>query len=206
MASEGVTPGFWAGKRVLLTGHTGFKGSWLVLWLSEMGAKVSGVGLPPDRYPHLFEQLGLERRLEAHHLVDIRDPEALAAISGQCQPKVVLHLAAQPLVHRSYRDPLGTWATNLQGSLNLLEAMKPLQHPCAVVMVTTDKVYTNREWDYGYRDNDRLGSHDPYSASKAAAEIAIHSWRSSLCGDAAHQSQRLAIPKEYNLTHCLIYS
>ena len=193
MANAGVTPGFWAGKRVLLTGHTGFKGSWLALWLSEMGAKVSGVGLAPDSDPHLFEQLGVEQRLQAHHLVDIRDPEALAAITGECQPEVVLHLAAQPLVRRSYRDPLGTWATNVQGSLNLLEALKPLQHPCAVVMITTDKVYANREWDYGYRENDRLGGHDPYSASKAAAEIAIQSWRSSFCGDAAHQTPHLAI-------------
>jgi CDP-glucose 4,6-dehydratase len=193
MANAGVNSEFWAGKRVLLTGHTGFKGSWLALWLSEMGAEVSGVGLPPDSDPHLFEQLGLERRLQAHHLVDIRDPEALAAISGECQPEVVLHLAAQPLVRRSYRDPLGTWATNVQGSLNLLEALKPLQHPCAVVMVTTDKVYANREWDYGYRENDRLGGHDPYSASKAAAEIAIQSWRSSFCGVAAHQTPFLAI-------------
>ena len=193
MANAGVTPGFWAGKRVLLTGHTGFKGSWLALWLSEMGAKVSGVGLAPDSDPHLFEQLGLEQRLQAHHLVDIRDPEAVAAITGECQPEVVLHRAAQPLVRRSYRDPLGTWATNVQGSLNLLEALKPLQHPCAVVMVTTDKVYANREWDYGYRENDRLGGHDPYSASKAATEIAIQSWRSSFCGNAAHQASHLAI-------------
>ena len=193
MANAVVNPGFWAGKRVLLTGHTGFKGSWLALWLSEMGAKVSGVGLAPDSDPNLFEQLGLERRLHAHHLVDIREPEDLAAISDECHPEVVLHLAAQPLVRRSYRDPLGTWTTNVQGSLNLLEALKPLQHPCAVVMVTTDKVYANREWDYGYRENDRLGGHDPYSASKAAAEIAIQSWRSSFCGNAAHQTPRLAI-------------
>ncbi len=193
MASARITPEFWKGRRVLLTGHTGFKGSWLALWLSEMGAEVSGVGLPPDSNPHLFEQLGLERRLRAHHLADIRDPEVLAAIAASSQPEVVLHLAAQPLVRRSYRDPLGTWATNVQGSLNLLEAVKPLQHPCAVVMVTTDKVYANREWDYGYRENDRLGGHDPYSASKAAAEIAIQSWRSSFCGDASHQTPQLAI-------------
>ena len=196
MANAGVTPGFWAGKRVLLTGHTGFKGSWLALWLSEMGAKVSGVGLAPDSDPHLFEQLGLEpdtsphlfnqlqleKRLHRHHLADIRDAQALAAIAESAQPEVVLHLAAQPLVRRSYRDPLGTWATNVQGSLNLLEALKPLQRPCAVVMVTTDKVYANQEWDYGYRESDRLGGHDPYSASKAAAELAIASWRASFCG------------------------
>ena len=184
---------FWHGKRVLLTGHTGFKGSWLALWLSELGAQATGVGLEPDTSPHLFNQLQLEKRLHRHHLTDIRDAQALAEIVESVQPEVVLHLAAQPLVRRSYRDPLGTWATNVQGSLNLLEALKPLQHPCAVVMVTTDKVYANREWDYGYRENDRLGGHDPYSASKAAAEIAIQSWRSSFCGNAAHQTPHLAI-------------
>jgi CDP-glucose 4,6-dehydratase len=188
-----VTPDFWSGKRVLLTGHTGFKGSWLALWLSELGAQVTGVGLEPDTSPHLFEQLQLEQRLHRHHLADIRDIQELAAIAESAQPEVVLHLAAQPLVRRSYRDPLGTWAINVQGSLNLLEALKPLQDPCAVVMVTTDKVYANQEWDYGYRETDRLGGHDPYSASKAAAEIAIASWRRSFCGPASHQSTHLEI-------------
>lgn len=188
-----ISPGFWNGRRVLLTGHTGFKGSWLALWLCELGARVSGVGLVPDSDPHLFEQLQLERRLQHHHLADIREPMGLVEIVEACQPQVVLHLAAQPLVRRSYRDPLGTWATNVQGSLHLLEALKPLQQPCSVVMVTTDKVYENKEWDYGYRENDRLGGHDPYSASKAAAEIAIASWRNSFCGEAAHQNPHLAI-------------
>ena len=193
MAELLVTPEFWAGRRVLLTGHTGFKGSWLALWLSELGAEVTGVGLEPDTDPHLFKQLQLETRLQRHHIADIRDPQALAEIVAACQPEVVLHLAAQPLVRRSYRDPLGTWATNVQGSLNLLEALKPLQRPCAVVMVTTDKVYANQEWDYGYREDDRLGGHDPYSVSKAAAELAIASWRSSFCGGAVHQNPHLAI-------------
>jgi CDP-glucose 4,6-dehydratase len=184
---------FWNGRRVLLTGHTGFKGSWLALWLTELGSRVSGVGLEPDTHPHLFLQLDLERRLSTHHLVDIRKSSELAAVVAECQPDVVFHLAAQPLVRRSYRDPLGTWATNVQGSLNLLEALKSLHHPCAVVMVTTDKVYENREWDYGYRETDRLGGHDPYSASKAGAEIAIASWRNSFCGDAVHQTPHLAI-------------
>ena len=137
---------FWAGKRVLLTGHTGFKGSWLALWLTQLGAHVTGVGLEPDTSPNLFGQLDLVQRLEQHHISDIRDAEALAEIAKACQPQVVFHLAAQPLVRRSYLDPLGTWATNVQGSLHLLEALKPLQHPCAVVMVTTDKVYENQEW------------------------------------------------------------
>jgi CDP-glucose 4,6-dehydratase len=189
----GLMHEFWACRRVLLTGHTGFKGSWLALWLSELGARVTGVGLEPDTTPNLFGQLELARRIERHHLADIREPQALAEIVQACQPQVVFHLAAQPLVRRSYRDPLGTWATNVQGSLHVLEALKPLQHPCAVVMVTTDKVYENREWDYGYRESDRLGGHDPYSASKAAAELAIASWRASFCGTAPHQSPHLVI-------------
>ncbi|MHA3960294.1 CDP-glucose 4,6-dehydratase [Synechococcus sp. LTW-G] len=184
---------FWAGKRVLLTGHTGFKGSWLALWLRELGAHITGVGLEPDTTPNLFGKLELERRLERHHIADIRDPLALVEIAQSCQPDVVLHLAAQPLVRRSYRDPLGTWATNVQGSLHLLEALKSLNHLCAVVMVTTDKVYANRECPYGYRETDRLGGHDPYSASKAAAELAIASWRESFCGDGTHQTPNLRI-------------
>jgi hypothetical protein len=133
----------------------------------------------PSSQP-LFAALGLAERLGArHHIGDIRDPAALAVAVAASRPEVVLHLAAQPLVRRSYRDPLGTWAINVQGSLNLLEALKPLQHSCAVVMVTTDKVYANQEWPWGYRESDPLGGHDPYSASKAGAEIAIASWRAS---------------------------
>ena len=184
---------FWAGRRVLLTGHTGFKGSWLALWLSQLGAQVHGVALASDTRPALFEQLELTSNLAGHHLLDIGDATGIASIATVCQPQVVLHLAAQPLVRRSYQDPLGTWATNVQGSLHLLEALKLLEHPCAVVMVTTDKVYANQEWDYGYREDDRLGGHDPYSASKAAAEIAIASWRDSFCGTAPHQTPHLRI-------------
>lgn len=188
-----INPDFWKGRRVFLTGQTGFKGSWLALWLSQLGAEVCGLALDPNTSPALFDQLGLAKQLLGHYLHDIGDASALASVVIEFQPQVVLHLAAQPLVRRSYQDPLGTWATNVQGSLNLLEALKPLQHPCSVVMVTTDKVYANQEWDYGYREEDRLGGHDPYSASKAAAELAIASWRSSFCGKASHQTPHLAI-------------
>jgi CDP-glucose 4,6-dehydratase len=184
---------FWAGRRVLLTGHTGFKGSWLSLWLTQLGAQVHGVALAPDTSPALFDQLELASRLADHHLLDIGQASGLAAIAAACQPEVVFHLAAQTLVRRSYSDPLGTWAANVHGSLHLLESLKPLHQACAVVMVTTDKVYANREWDFGYREDDRLGGHDPYSASKAAAELAIASWRSSFCGSGAHQTPHLAI-------------
>jgi len=194
----GLTADFWQGRRVMVTGHTGFKGSWLTLWLEELGAEVHGLALPPEPVASpavpLFEALGLKKRLgERHRIGDIRDLRALTEAVEASRPEVVLHLAAQPLVRHSYRDPLGTWSTNVQGSLNLLEALKPLQTPCAVVMVTTDKVYANQEWDYGYRESDRLGGHDPYSASKAAAELAIASWRTSFCGAAAHQTQHIAI-------------
>ncbi|WP_115120211.1 CDP-glucose 4,6-dehydratase [Synechococcus sp. UW105] len=189
-------PIFWAGRRVLLTGHTGFKGSWLLLWLQQLGAQVWTFAKDPEPSPSLFRYLAHDRPAGDgwhHQIGDLADLEALKALVTQAQPEVVLHLAAQPLVRRSYEDPLGTWATNVMGSLHLLEALRPLDHLCAVVMITTDKVYENREWAYGYRELDRLGGHDPYSASKAGAEIAIASWRSSFCGSAAHQTPHLHI-------------
>ena len=192
-----LDPAFWRGRRVLLTGHTGFKGAWLLLWLQELGAQVWGYALEAEPARNLFRQLAAERQTQAHawhhQEGNLADLVELSALVELCQPEVVLHLAAQPLVRRSYRDPLGTWATNVQGSLHLLEALKPLDHPCAVVMVTTDKVYENREWPHGYRETDRLGGHDPYSASKAAAELAIASWRDSFCGTAPHQTPHLRI-------------
>ncbi len=191
-----ANPAFWSGKRVLLTGHTGFKGSWLLLWLQELGAQVWTFALEPEPAPNLFRDLARScpPGEEWHHAIgDLADLNSLKVVVDQAQPDVVLHLAAQPLVRRSYLDPLGTWATNVLGSLHLLEALKPLQHCCSVVMVTTDKVYENQEWPYGYREPDRLGGHDPYSASKAGAEIAISSWRSSFCGFAPHQTPHLRI-------------
>ena len=187
---------FWTGRRVLLTGHTGFKGSWLLLWLQQLGAQVWTYALEPDPEPSLFRELANDRppgQGWQHQIGDLADVEALKALVLRGQPETVLHLAAQPLVRRSYEDPLGTWASNVMGSLNLLEALKPLEHPCSVVMVTTDKVYENREWIYGYREPDRLGGHDPYSASKAGAEIAIASWRSSFCGPGSYQTPHLRI-------------
>ncbi len=169
---------FWHGKRVLVTGHTGFKGSWLSLWLSSLGAEVFGCALEPDTDPALFEQLGLARDID-HALCDIRDAEALAARLRRSDPDIVLHLAAQPLVRRSYREPLATWQTNVIGTANLLDALRGHRKRCAVVIVTTDKVYENREWPYGYRECDPLGGHDPYSASKAATELAVATWRNA---------------------------
>ena len=198
MGVSGIEPAFWRGRRVLLTGHTGFKGSWLALWLLELGAELSGLAFEPEPVAApaepLFTALGLAQRLGVSHRIgDIRQPEAVQAAVSAAQPEVVLHLAAQPLVRRSYSDPLGTWSTNVQGSLQLLEALRPLQHRCAVVLITTDKVYANREWEWGYREEDRLGGHDPYSASKAAMELMVASWRASFCGTAAHQTPHLAL-------------
>lgn len=195
-----VDPSFWLGRRVLVTGHTGFKGSWLTLWLLTLGAEVWGYALAPELGRTLFTDLALHETTGnadfghlRHRLGDLGHLHALEHVVAEAQPEVVIHLAAQALVRRSYRDPLGTWATNVQGSLHLLEALKQLRHSCAVVMVTTDKVYANQEWDYGYREEDRLGGHDPYSASKAAAELAIASWRDSFCGSGDHQTPHLAI-------------
>lgn len=184
---------FWKDKRVLLTGHTGFKGSWIALWLIELGANVFGLALPPQDNSALFNQLDVTDKLRGHYLQDINDFENISRIIQEIQPEVVIHLAAQPLVRRSFHEPLETWRTNVIGSVNLLESLKSVKNNCAVVMVTTDKVYCNREWNYGYRENDELGGYDPYSASKAAAELAIKSWRSSFVGRGIMRTPHLAI-------------
>lgn len=168
----------WKGKRVLVTGHTGFKGSWLCEMLLSRGSEVFGLALEPDTRPSLFEQLSLAQRVD-HKVADIRDAAAVANRVRTVQPQVVLHLAAQPLVRRSYREPADTWDTNVMGTVHLLEALRHGAQPCAVVVVTTDKVYENREWEHPYRETDPLGGHDPYSASKAATELVVASYRNS---------------------------
>ena len=187
---------FWLGKRVLLTGHTGFKGSWLLLLLQQLGAEVWTYSLEPEGSSCLFSSLYSDSSAFNgwhHNIGDLSDRLALDRLVQTSQPEVVLHLAAQPLVRRSYQDPVGTWSTNVLGSLHLLDSLRLVNQRCSVVMVTTDKVYENQEWSFGYRENDRLGGHDPYSASKAATEIAISSWRSSFCGTSTHQSPHLRI-------------
>ena len=185
-------PDFWRSRRVLLTGHTGFKGSWLALWLKELGAQVTGFALPPETQPNLFAQLQLDQCID-HRLGDIRDAQLLNHIVLEFKPEVVFHLAAQPLVRLSYQQPAETWSINVMGTVYLLEALRQVDQACSVVLITTDKVYRNNEWLYGYRENDPLGGHDPYSSSKAAAELAIASWRSSFCGSLPHQTPHLRV-------------
>jgi len=174
------------GKRVLVTGHTGFKGSWLALWLDRLGAEVTGVALAPNSDPNHWELLGLgidDRR------GDIRDLDGLNRIFSDKQPEIVFHLAAQALVRDSYRDPVETWSSNVIGTVNVLEASRNCPSVKAVVVVTTDKCYENQEWTWGYREIDRLGGHDPYSASKAAAELVVASYRKSFF----HSERNIAV-------------
>lgn len=173
-------------RSVVVTGHTGFKGSWLALWLARMGARVHGIALDPPGEPSLFAIAGVSDVLASDNRIDIRDRSALLEAVSASGPSVVFHLAAQPLVRESYEDPLGTFSTNVNGTLNLLEAVRQTPSVRAVVIATTDKVYENREWDHPYREPDRLGGRDPYSASKAACEVAVSSYRASFFGDGRH--------------------
>lgn len=166
------------GKRVWLSGHTGFKGSWLSEWLLQLGAVVHGYALAPDTTPALFEQLGLAGRLE-HEIADIRDVEAVRRSVDSFRPDFVIHMAAQPLVRRSYVIPVETYETNVMGTINVLEALRAYHSSCSVVIVTTDKCYENHESGRAYEESDPLGGHDPYSSSKAMAEIATSAYRNS---------------------------
>lgn len=185
-ALEGLamSSAFWRGRRVFLTGHTGFKGGWLALWLAEMGAEVHGFALEPPSQPNLFDLADVGAVLVSDTRADLRDAAAVAACTQRCQPEIVMHLAAQALVRPSYVEPLTTFATNVMGTAHLLEAVRQTPGVRAIVVITTDKCYENREWMHPYRENDRLGGHDPYSASKAASEIVTACWRASYPGDA----------------------
>jgi len=164
----------YRGKRVLITGHTGFKGSWLALWLNKMGADVTGIALPPETRPNHWDLLALTTN---EHRLDIREAEGVKTAFLASTPEIVFHLAAQPLVKRSYREPLESWSTNVMGTANVLEACRQTSSVRAIVVVTTDKCYENCEWPWGYRETDRLGGYDPYSASKAGSELVAASYR-----------------------------
>jgi len=183
-------------RSVLVTGHTGFKGAWLSEWLLRLGARVTGYSLPPPTSPSLCDSLGLTGRVD-HVVGDVRDAAALEQLVRTQKPAFVFHLAAQPLVRRSYREPAETFAINVQGTVNLLEAVRRSGHRCNVVVVTTDKCYENRETDCSYREEDPLGGYDPYSASKAAAELVVGAYRRSFFGPAS--SVRLASARAGNV-------
>jgi CDP-glucose 4,6-dehydratase len=177
-----VNPNFWKNKNVFITGHTGFKGSWLCLWLHSLGANVTGYSLKPPTSPSLFELCQLEQLIPTHY-ADIRDKETLEKAIHTTNPDIVIHMAAQPLVRASYLNPVETYATNVMGTIHLLEAVRlavqqgaPIK---AVVNVTTDKCYSNKEWPWGYRENDMLGGYDPYSNSKACSELVTDAYRNS---------------------------
>jgi len=178
MESVSVNPGFWRGKKVLVTGHTGFKGSWLSIWLQHLGATVIGVSLDPPTNPSLYQQANIAAGITSLR-EDIRNGNAIKQLFQQYQPEIVFHLAAQPLVRYSYRNPVETYETNVMGTLHVLEAIRSVDTVQASILITTDKCYENREWYWGYREIDPVGGHDPYSSSKGAAELLIASYRES---------------------------
>lgn len=179
MEGVGVNPTFWRSKRVFLTGHTGFKGGWLSLWLQAMGSEVHGYALSPPTEPNLFAVAEVEKGMASSEIADIRDVEKLARAMQAARPEIVFHLAAQPLVRYSYDHPAETYAVNVMGTVHLLEAVRATPGVKAVVNVTTDKCYENREWVWGYRENEPMGGFDPYSSSKGCAELVTAAYRRS---------------------------
>ncbi len=192
-----INNSFWKNKRVLVTGHSGFKGSWLLLLLGKLGAETFGFSLEPEIHQSLFKEIypkiKEKKIISDQYFGDINDLDNVSRYVKKANPDIVIHLAAQSLVREGYKNPLFTWRTNVLGSLNLLDALKKIEKKCSIVMVTTDKVYKNKEWVFGYRENDELGGDDPYSASKASAEIAVQSWRKSFCGNYDYQKNNLFI-------------
>ena len=187
-----VSPLFWSGRRVLLTGHTGFKGSWLSLWLQYLGADVTGYALAPPTVPSLFEQASVGNGMTSV-LGDIRNLETLSAVVATHRPEIVFHMAAQPLVRYSYQNPVETYSTNVMGTVHLLEAVRLASGVKAVVNITTDKCYENREWVWGYREDEPMGGHDPYSNSKGCAELVSAAYRSSFFDNERYNEHGVAL-------------
>jgi CDP-glucose 4,6-dehydratase len=190
--------GIYNGKRVLVTGHTGFKGSWLVAWLLKLGAKVIGLSDRIPTEPALFEVLGLKERIE-HHVGDVRDAAMLKNFINDIRPDFVFHLAAQAIVSTSYQEPLDTISTNVMGTANMLEALRHLDHCCTAVIITSDKCYENVEWLWGYKETDHLGGRDIYSGSKGAAEVIFHSYYWSFFRDTEKTQVRIATGRAGNV-------
>lgn len=193
-----VDPIFWKGKKVFLTGHTGFKGGWLSLWLASMGAKVTGYALTPNTTPNLFEVLAIDSLIEKSHIVDIRDLESLQKAMLDAKPDLVIHMAAQPLVRYSYANPVETYATNVMGTVHVLESTRSIDSVRATVIVTTDKCYENKEWVWGYRENEPMGGYDPYSNSKGCAELVTSAYRQSYFSD-PHSINKVASARAGNV-------
>jgi len=183
---------FWKSRRVLLTGHTGFKGSWLSLWLEALGANVTGYSLDPPTQPSLFEQAGIANGVRSI-CADVRDFPRLKAAIAECHPDVVIHMAAQSVVRRGYEDPIETYSSNIMGTVHLLEALRQLRKPCVVVNVTSDKCYVNREWVWGYREDEPMGGRDPYSNSKGCAELVTTAYRESFFPPQSHERHGVAV-------------
>lgn len=179
-----MKPSFWNGKTVFVTGHTGFKGGWVAHWLSELGACVHGYGLNPPAEPNFFTETHLQERLVSSNIGDIRDLGLLDKAIKQLKPEIIIHMAAQPLVRESYQTPVETFSANVMGTVNVLEASRRVGTVKAIINITTDKCYENKEWTWPFRETDRLGGHDPYSASKACAEVAAAAYRSSFLSTA----------------------
>jgi CDP-glucose 4,6-dehydratase len=183
---------FWNGRRVFLTGHTGFKGSWLSMWLEALGAELTGYALAPPTQPNLFEQAAVAGRIRSL-IGDIRDFPSLSSAIAGCRPQVVIHMAAQSVVRRGYQDPIETYSSNVMGTVHLLEALRQLKQPCVVVNVTSDKCYANREWVWGYREDEPMGGRDPYSNSKGCAELVTAAYRESFFPVSSFQDHGVAL-------------
>jgi CDP-glucose 4,6-dehydratase len=187
-----MIPDFWRGKRVFMTGHTGFKGGWLSLWLQQLGAELTGYALNPPTNPSLFEVANVGEGMLSI-IADIRDAENLTKAMREAQPDIVIHMAAQPLVRYSYQAPVETYSTNVMGTVHLLEAVRQVDSVRAVINVTSDKCYENREWPWGYRENEPMGGYDPYSSSKGCAELVTAAYRNSYFNPAKYKEHGVAI-------------
>jgi CDP-glucose 4,6-dehydratase len=183
IAMQDKLPEFWRGKRVLITGHTGFKGSWISLWLESMGATLCGLSLPPQTEPALFNIANVSLGID-HRIGDIRDFNTVKVVMEAFKPEIIFHMAAQPLVRLSYQLPIETFSTNVMGTVHVLEAARQVGTVKSIVNITTDKCYDNREWVWGYREYESMGGHDPYSSSKGCAELVSNAYRKSFLTDA----------------------
>jgi len=193
MNAHGVDASFWAGKRVFLTGHTGFKGGWLSLWLASMGARVTGYALAPNTLPNFYDVAGVRGAIQVSHIDDIRDLDRLRTAMQGADPEIVIHMAAQPLVRYSYANPVETYATNVMGTVHILECIRGMSGVRATVVVTTDKCYENKEWVWGYREHEPMGGYDPYSNSKGCAELVTSAFRQSYFSDAQYHQHKHAL-------------